>query len=482
MMVRMSLIYLVGRYGASAITLLALSLYTRLATPGEYGFFALVMALSSALYACFGQWLRQILLRFATDTPHGPAPLPSAILQGFLLSAAVISACLVLLALIFGGDLQRAIGAALPLFAAMGLFELGLGWLQLHLRSGYYVGLSLLRTCTAALLGLTFLHLGFGGHGLIIATFVAYLIAAIPVYWTTRFGMGRAYVTPAAFRSMLRYGLPIAVSATMGAALALADRAIIAALISTEAAGLYSAPYDLAMRTLQVLMLAINLAGTPLIIRAFESHDLARTHFFLARQWALLWATALPMTAIMVLMPHGIAALLLGPAFREAGGQLMPIVAAATFLQGLESFYLSLSFALAKRPMRQMLVLLAASVVNIGLTYILVPRYGIMGAGWATLISILLAFGGSLWAGASLWPLPFSPVALARIAAAATPMMLFLWWADARTQLGAIVTGIMALCLYASAALFFDVLGFRRQLFTALRARSVSSRSAGEHS
>lgn len=471
MMVRTSLIYLTGRYGASAITLLALSLYTRLATPGEYGFYALVMALASALYACFGQWLRQILLRFATGAQTGHEPLPSAILQGFLLSAMAISFVLVSLSFAFTGDLQRAVQIALPVFLAMGLFELALAWLQLQLRSGFYVGISLLRTSTAALLGLLALSLGFGAQGLVLATLSAYIVAAAPVFFTSRLGFGRPSIRREERSAMLRYGFPLAISAAMGAGLALADRAIIAALISTEAAGLYAAPYDLAMRTLQVLMLAINLAGTPLIIRAFEKHDTARTDYFLARQWGLLWAAGLPVTLIMAFMPHGIASLLLGPAFRDAGGHLMPLVAAATFLQGLESFYLSFSFSLAKRPLRQMLVLMAATFVNVVLTLILVPHYGIEGGAWATLASAVLAFVGSLWSGVSLRPLPFSPWELLRIAAAATPMALLLWWIDARTPSGAIITGGLALCLYACAAVALDVMGARRQIVLALRTR-----------
>ena len=38
-MLKSSLIYLLGRYGASAITLLAISLYTRLVSPSEYGIY-----------------------------------------------------------------------------------------------------------------------------------------------------------------------------------------------------------------------------------------------------------------------------------------------------------------------------------------------------------------------------------------------------------------------------------------------------------
>lgn len=471
MMVRMSLIYLIGRYGASAITLLALSLYTRLATPSEYGFYALVMALASALYACFGQWLRQILLRFATGVQAGDEPLPSAILQGFLLAALSISFVFVCLSFAFTGDIKSAVQIALPVFLAMGLFELALAWLQLQLRSGFYVGISLLRTSTAALLGLLSLSLGFGAQGLILAALSAYIVAAAPVFFTSRLGFGRPSILHDDRYAMLRYGFPLAISAAMGAGLALADRAIIAALISTEAAGLYAAPYDLAMRTLQVLMLAINLAGTPLITRAFENHDSARADYLLTRQWGLLWAAGFPVTLIMGLMPHGIASLLLGPAFRDAGGQLMPLVAAATFLQGLESFYLSFSFSLAKKPLRQMLVLIAAMVVNVALTLILIPHYGIEGGAWATLASAIFAFVSSLWSGASLRALPFSPLELVRIAAAATPMALLLWWIDARTPYGAILAAALALGLYACSALALNVLGVRGQIMIALRTR-----------
>lgn len=471
MMVRMSLIYMMGRYGASAVTLLALSLYTRLATPGEYGFYALVMALSGALFACFGQWLRQILLRFATGAQEGHEPLPSAILQGFLLSALSISFVLVCLSFALTGDLQRAVQIALPVFLAMGLFELALAWLQLQLRSGFYVGISLLRTSTAGLLGLLFLSLGYGAQGLILATLSAYIIAAAPIFYTSRLGLGHPTILREDRHAMLRYGFPLALSAAMGAGLALADRAIIAALLSTEAAGLYAAPYDLAMRTLQVLMLAINLAGTPLIIRAFEKDDAARTDYFLARQWGLLWAAGLPVTLIMAFMPHGIASLLLGPAFRDAGSQLMPLVAVATFLQGLESFYLSFSFSLSKRPLRQMLVLMVATFVNVTLTLILVPRYGIAGGAWATLASAVLAFAGSLWSGLSLRALPFSPFELLRITAAAAPVTMLLWWLDPRTPFSSVLAAGIALSLYACAAFALDVMGARRQFMIALRTR-----------
>lgn len=482
MMVRMSLIYLAGRYGASAITLIALSFYTRLANPSEYGLYALVMAFASALYAAFGQWLRHVLLRFATDALDGSAPLPSLILRGFVGVAVVVGLVTFLSFSFLSNDVQNILLFALPLFAIMGSFELALAWLQLSLKPAFYVGVSILRTSLAAGLGLLALALGFGAAGLIYATIFAYGVAAASIFIKTGFGLGRVRLEVTKLKPMLSYGWPLALSATLGSALALADRALIAALISTEAAGLYAAPYDLAMRTLQVLMLAINLAGTPLIIRAFESGDADTTDALLTRQWSLLIGAGLPVTLGMALIPKGLSTILLGADFRQAGSDLMPLVAIATFLQGLESFYLSFAFALTKKPLRQTIILLVATLINIGLTLLLVPTFGILGGAWATVVSAGFVFIGSAFTGRSLHKLPFAPMTITRIALAGLAMAMFLIWRNPQSPMQVILVVPMAAMVYAASLIILNAGASRDRLRIALRARFSTTQSARETS
>ena len=479
MMVRMSLIYVLGRYGASAVTLIAISLYTRLASPSDYGFFALVMAFATALYASFGQWLRQVLLRFAVRCEIGSDPLPSAILRIFLGLTFGLGLLLVTLGPWLGGEVGRAVLFSLPLLGAMGLFELSIAWLQLQLRSGFYVALSLLRTVSAALLGLYALQRGYGANGLIVATGMAYLIGALPVFVKTRFGLGRIASSCAELKPMIAFGLPLALSAALGSALALADRAIIAAMISTEAAGLYAAPYDLANRTLQVLMLAINLAGTPLILRAFED-GVPHTPRLIERQWLLLIVAGAPVTAAMMAMPMGLARILLGTQFQGAGAELMPLVALGTFLQGLESFYFGLAFTLSRKPLRQTLVLLVATVVNIGLTILLVPRIGIVGGAWATLISAIVALIGSAIVGRSLHLLPLAPRALVHVSFACGAMIGLMLWRSPGNAWATIITGAAGTAVYALALIALDVAGLRGMLVRYLHNRSSASPSIRE--
>lgn len=479
-MVRMSLIYMLGRYGASAITLIALSLYTRLATPQEYGVFALVMALATTLYSGFGQWLRHILLRFSHADMKGGSPLPSLVLQTFVAICVLLALALFAIMPFLQTDSYQAVGLALMLLTVMGCFELALAWLQLQLRPALYGGLSMLRTGLAALFGVIALYLGYGAVGLVIATFLAYASAAVPVFFRTGFGLGQARTALFDIKPMLAYGLPLALSAALGSALVLADRALIASIISTEAAGLYAAPYDLAMRTLQVLMLAINLAGTPLIIRSFESGDSARTEMLLGRQWLLLVSAGFPIMLAMMLMPHGISAVLLGPSFRKAGSDLMPLVAAATFLQGLESFYFSFAFALTKKPIRQTAILFVAVIVNIGLTIWLVPILGIRGGAWATLASAILSLFGSFIIGSGLMRLPLTFGPLLRVALAGCPLAVVIMWIAPHTPAETLLAGLLSCGAYSMALLACDVAGSRQMAIRILRTRSFQSRSAGE--
>jgi len=479
-MVRMSFIYVIGRYSASAITLASLSAFTHFITPYEYGIYALVIALATALYATFGQWLRHVLLRFAQPEIDGKAPLPSLILKLFL----VICIALALIALAVSPFLSEealySLYFAFPLLVFMGLFELSIAWFQFKLRPASYVGLSILRTGLAAVLGVTTLYFGFGSSGLILSALIAYGIAFLPLFIITSFGLGSAKPALTYLKPMLAYGLPLAVSAALGSALILADRAIIAALISTEAAGLYAAPYDLAMRTLQVLLLAINLAGTPLIIRAFESNDLIRTSKLLERQWVLLVCTGFPVMLFLVFIPQGIASILLGPSFRQAGADLMPIVAIATFIQGLESFYFSFVFALSKKPLKQTYILIIAVIINVILTIWLVPILGMRGGAWATLLSSIVALFGSIFIGSSLQKLPLALNELIRIALAAFPMTVILILLAPDTPFHTILTGLLALSLYVLALFGLNVAGLRQILLRFLRLQLATLYSKGE--
>ncbi len=149
-MLKSSLIYLFGRYGASAITLLAISLYTRLVSPSEYGVYSLTFTAATLLYSAFLFWLRDALLRFMPVYSDRENLLISQVAAGYLAVAAI--SLLMLLGFAFApvsAETRRLVMLIVPLFLALAFCEIGLALLQSRFQPARYAALSLMRTSVA---------------------------------------------------------------------------------------------------------------------------------------------------------------------------------------------------------------------------------------------------------------------------------------------------------------------------------------------
>ena len=72
-----------------------------------------------------------------------------------------------------------------------------------------------------------------------------------------------------------------------------------------------------------------------------------------------------------------------------AAACVVPLLALSQALQGLAAFT-EAGISLGNRPAYISGIALTAAAANIGLNFLLVPRFGLLGAGWATLTSFVL--------------------------------------------------------------------------------------------
>jgi len=431
-MLRSSLIYLVGRYGASAITLLAISLYTRLVSPSEYGIYSLSFTAATLLYSAFLFWLRDALIRFMPVYTEREHLLISQVAAGYLAVAGL--SLLMLLGFAFAPaspEMRRLVMLIVPLFLALAFCEIGLALLQSRLQPARYAALSLMRASVAGLTAATLAWAGWGAEGLVLGTGLGYLLCGMPILLRARHEIAWRDVDWQRIRQIGGYGLSFSVAGALVAFIAFIDRYIIAWMLGTEAAGFYAAPYDLASRSLQVLMLAVNLAGTPIIFKAYERGGLPEADLALRRQFVLLLGASLPVATGLAVMSTFATGVLLGPKFQAWGAILMPYIAAATVLQGLETFFFSFAFSLTRKPMGQTLVLAAVAVLNIGLNVLLIPRFGLLGAATATVLTYVFGIAGSWIAGRRILRMPVPALDAGKILLAALAMAAVLWpWRD----------------------------------------------------
>jgi O-antigen/teichoic acid export membrane protein len=97
-----------------------------------------------------------------------------------------------------------------------------------------------------------------------------------------------------------------------------------------------------------------------------------------------------------------------------AAGMVVPIVALAYVFYGV-GYFLQLGLYLTGNTKTVGMISIAAAALNLGLNYVLISYFGMMGAAWATLLGFVAIAAGSHWLSQRVMPLPLG---LKRVAAA----------------------------------------------------------------
>ena len=459
-------IYFLGRFGAAAIGVLSVAIYTRLLSPGDYGLYTLGLAGAMMAYAAVSQWLTFALGRFQ-PAYRGREEIVICHVAVVYGAIALFGLAVVAVALpwVTPADTRSVVLLALGIFLAIGPAEMILISNHMREQAKRYAWLVLLRAVVTTTLAVALAYHGWGSTGLLlgaIAGHLCLLAISLPGAWRSLHGVR---LRRKLFHELAAYGLPSAMTGALGAVIQASDRYIIAGLIGADAAGLYSAPYDLAMRSLHVLMMVVAMAGGPIIFRTFETRGEAAARPLIRRLGELLLGVGLPAAIACAMLAPAIADVLLGEAFHATARKLMPWIAAATVLTGFQSFFLGLAFSLPKKPLRQTLIFVVGAALNVVLNFILIPRLGLIGAALATLASYVAIVALSLYLGRGLFRLPWPAAGIAKILVACAVLALFLWPVHDTTELiPVMVHAVTGTAVYLLIFVGLDVGGTRHLL------------------
>jgi len=225
-----------------------------------------------------------------------------------------------------------------------------------------------------------------------------------------------------------------------------------------------------------MLFVVVNVAVYPLVVRTLEQagEDAARVQ--LHQYSIVLFAVVLPAGAGLALVAQPLSTAMLGDAFQQIAGQVMPWVALSTFLMGIKAFYFDLAFQLGLRTSLQIWAVAVAAVTGTVLNLWWIPAFGIMGAVYATSTAYALALMVSLGLGRRFFSLPLPVSELGRIVLAALLMVVVLLvvpvggdsWIRLGTKIG------LAAVVYVVGIWFADVGQVRRRLPPTLRQTLIT--------
>lgn len=402
-----SFLYLIARGVPGVISFAALVLYTRLLSAEEFGRYALVISGVGLVQVLVFQWLHLVLARFLPGNDGEADGVLATILSIFLsLSSVLILVCFGLVLMWPDSVMRPLIALIIPLSIASGWMEICLKLASVRLQPGLYGRMLTGKNVTSLILACVLIGVGLAAAAPLIGLFIGTTLAWFFLGRKVWKGIKPIWPTASVLREYAAYGLPLAITFALGWVVSSSDRIIISYLIDDAATGAYAAGYDLTQQSLGLLLVIVNTAAYPLVMRALTQEGDAAAKKQLCINGELIIAIAMISSAVMIGLAPSIIEIVIGVELRQEAGKVVPWIAAGAAVAGIKAFHLDVAFQLAKDSKWQAYTAAIAAVVNVVLNFMLIPVMGLTGAAVATLASLSLACLLSWWVGRRVFPVP----------------------------------------------------------------------------
>lgn len=405
-------------YGLSSIVarllnFLLVPLYTRLLPQHEYGIVTDLYAWTAFLLIIWSYRFESAFFRFGT-----PAEDRNAVYATGMRSLLTSTALLTLFLFAVAGPAARALGygdhpeyirwfALILAFDA--LSELPFARLRLEQRPVRFVSLKLLNIGTYISLNVFWLIFcpwadQNGWHGvravwsprldaeyIFLSNVLAGAVTLLAL-WPQMRVLQTAF-DPALWKKMMRYAWPLIIVGFAGMVNEMLSRVMMKYLLTGTVQqnlaqlGIFGANYKLAM-LITLFTQAYRYAAEPFFFRNASSHNALQTHAA-----ATKWFTIVTTTGMLgILLFMDVVQYFIGKDYRS-GLSVVPILLMANVFLGIY-YNLSVWFRLKDKTMTGAAVSTAGALLTVVLNLLWIPRFGYVGASWATFV----CYGFMCWA------------------------------------------------------------------------------------
>lgn len=404
-----TLIYGLGNYGIKVVGFLLIPLYTRYLTTADYGVMALVSMYTQVMFILMNLGQSTSLFRFyyEHDTEEGRERVVAAAIWIVLLFALPLAA----VPLLFNRPLANVILGDRGLWFLM-LLGTGTVLCKVLLRMPFaimragdqskrYATWSLARNALGMVLAVALVAgVHWGATGVVLSQFLAELVFCLLLTGVT-FRMLRAGFHWKDIKEQLLFGLPFVPVGAASFMLDLTDRWFIKHYYSTSEVGIYSLGYRFA-EILTFVVTAFQLSWPQFLFRNRKEPNAPELYADMTNYYA----------ALMLFLWLGLATfapelirVMATPAFYAAAG-LIPIISFALVFDGL-GFMFNIGALFSKKTILRTISVTLAAVVNLALNFLLIPRYGMMGAAWATFCGFLVQMSATLLLSLRVYHVPY---------------------------------------------------------------------------
>lgn len=461
-----TIIYFIGRILPGIINFVAIMFYTRLLSPEEYGEYSLVLVSVTILNTIIFQWLRMGLMRYYPSYSNKDYDKFLSSIGLIFLNLSGILIILFFLSSLFlltqDSSLILILLLSLLLLLALAWNEINLTLLRSKLSPIQFSISSLFKALITFVVGLVLLKFGFGSTSLVFAMFLG---ASIPIILMT-FKEWKLVKLKLADRTiinkLINYGLPLTLTFALSSILLGTDRWMLGTMVGNSEVGVYSVTYDFVQQSLFLLMTVVNLSTYPIILKKLEESGKSAAENELKKAFNLIMLISIPATVGLLIVTSNLVDVIFGSEYRDGAIKIMPIIVLTVFIQGIKTYYYDLSFQLGNKTKTQLIPVIFAAVINVILNLFLIPKFGAIGAGYASLIAYLFALVIGVFLGKKVFVLPFPKVDLIKILLCSIFMSLcVIPFSAIQGIFGLIIQVVIGIIAYIGSILIFNVVNLR---------------------
>ena len=422
-------VYGLGDVAVSIVNFCLLGVYVRYLDVADYGVIGVLGSLEVVAKIVFRFGLDGAFMRlfYERDQVDDRRQLASTIffflltLNGSIVIALLIAAPALSSALLGSTEYTAALRLMLLNTFAIGFTFIPFHVLRMEQRTVTFSLLTLARAVLTTIVRLVLIvNLGLGVTGLYLADVIV-TVAVLGVLQRWFAPLIRATFSRAVLRDALRFGLPRVPHAAAQQVIAVGDKFVLKLFVSIENIGVYSLAVSFGLVE-KLFLSAFESAWAPFYYATIREPDAPRTFRIITTYGvavlALLTAgvSAVGMEAAQA-MTHGFLLAPDDPRWADVSA-VITWTAIGVFLQG---FYLltSIGLNITKQTAYYPIATISAATVNILLNFLLIPRFGIVGAAWANGAGYAVQAGLGYAFAQRFYPIPYEWGRLIRVCGAA---------------------------------------------------------------
>lgn len=408
--------YLPSVFAPAMVGIMAIPIITRLFLPGEYGNYILVITTVSVLSTVTTGWLNNSIIRFypSYELKDRLEQFHDTVLKMALISIAAIS--LIVFIILFLGrnhmssSLNSLMQIGLLVFIATACSHVLLHFLMAKRQVTWYTSFSIWHSVAGLGLGVALVMVWhFEIEGLLWGSLLS-TVVALPLLWKFAVGKGislKQGISLPITSEMTKYGFPLVGGFLTFWILSLSDRYFLEFFWGSHEVGIYSVSYGISETTIFMLSSLFIMASGPISMNIWEKQGIVASQEFLTKLTRYYLLICIPVVVGLSVLAKPIIDIMTTPAYYE-GYRIVPLVVFGAFFVGLAQRFQS-PLTYYKKTNLVMGCTVVAALLNIGLNFLLVPKYGYIAAAATTLACYVFFFLLMVLASRNffVWEFPF---------------------------------------------------------------------------